>query len=97
MLCVIVVIIINYFYFVVFVWMVMEGVMFYLKVVKVFNVDISIRIFYVFVWGKKNFIILKKRFFFSDFFWLNVFFFLKFVLNINVIISIKFFYVFLLG
>ena len=43
---------INYFYLVAFGWMVMEGVMLYLKVVKVFNVTTNKKYFYGFAWGK---------------------------------------------
>ncbi|RMX43615.1 hypothetical protein pdam_00021236, partial [Pocillopora damicornis] len=50
-LCAIVAITINYFYLVAFAWMVTEGVMLYLKVVKVFNVDTSTKIFYALAWG----------------------------------------------
>ena len=73
-MCAIVAITINYFYLVAFAWMVTEGVMLYLKVVKVFNVDTSTKIFYALAWGKKNLIISKKRLLFSDLFQLNVFF-----------------------
>lgn len=45
--------IVNYLYFVVFGWMIMEGVLLYLKVVKVFNILIDIKYFYGFVWGNK--------------------------------------------
>lgn len=74
-MCAIVAITINYFYLVAFAWMVTEGVMLYLKVVKVFNVDTSTKIFYALAWGKKNLIISKKRLLFSDLFRLNDFFF----------------------
>ncbi|KAL9962451.1 hypothetical protein ACROYT_G031555 [Oculina patagonica] len=50
-LCIAVAITINYFYLVAFGWMVMEGVMLYLKVVKVFNVATSTKYFYGFAWG----------------------------------------------
>lgn len=52
-LCIAVAITINYFYLVAFGWMVMEGVMLYLKVVKVFNVATSTKYFYGFAWGNK--------------------------------------------
>ncbi|XP_068735265.1 adhesion G-protein coupled receptor D1-like [Montipora capricornis] len=50
-LCLSVAIAINYFYLVAFGWMVMEGVMLYLKVVNVFNVNTSRKYFYGFAWG----------------------------------------------
>ena len=51
-LCIVVAITINYFYLVAFGWMLMEGVMLYLKLVKVFNVATSTKVFYVVAWGK---------------------------------------------
>ncbi|KAK2560146.1 Adhesion G-protein coupled receptor D1 [Acropora cervicornis] len=50
LLCIAVAITINYFYLVAFAWMVMEGVMLYLKVVKVFNVTTNKKYFYGFAW-----------------------------------------------
>ena len=52
-LCIVVAITINYFYLAAFGWMVMEGVMLYLKVVKVFNVTTTTKYFYGFAWGNK--------------------------------------------
>ncbi|XP_073252004.1 adhesion G-protein coupled receptor D1-like [Porites lutea] len=50
-LCTAVALTINYFYLVAFGWMVAEGVMLYLKVVKVFNVMTTTKYFYGFAWG----------------------------------------------
>lgn len=53
-LCTAVALTINYFYLVAFGWMVAEGVMLYLKVVKVFNVMTTTKYFYGFAWGKST-------------------------------------------
>jgi len=50
-LCIAVAITVNYLYLVAFGWMVMEGVMLYLKVVKVFNISTNNMYFYGFAWG----------------------------------------------
>jgi len=57
LLCIAVAITINYFYLVAFAWMVMEGVMLYLKVVKVFNVTTNKKYFYGFAWGFPTFLV----------------------------------------
>ena len=43
---------IHYFYLVAFAWMLFEGVYLYLMVVKVFNTEIKMRLFYAVAWGK---------------------------------------------
>lgn len=53
-MCVFVVVVIYYFYFVGFVWMLFEGVYLYLLICKVFNIFIWMWFFYVVVWGRLN-------------------------------------------
>lgn len=43
---------IHYFYLAGFAWMLMEGIYFYLKVVKVFNTIVKMKLFYAFSWGE---------------------------------------------
>ncbi|KAK2560006.1 Adhesion G protein-coupled receptor L4, partial [Acropora cervicornis] len=50
-LCVLVAALIHYFYLVGFAWMFFEGVYLYLMVVKVFNTQIRLRVFYSVAWG----------------------------------------------
>ena len=51
-LCIFVAGLIHYFYLVAFAWMLFEGVYLYLMVVKVFNTEIKMRLFYAVAWGK---------------------------------------------
>ena len=51
-LCIFVADLIHYFYLVAFAWMLFEGVYLYLMVVKVFNTEIKMRLFYAVAWGK---------------------------------------------
>ena len=53
-LCIAVAIAVNYLYLIAFGWMIMEGVLLYLKVVKVFNISTNIKYFYGFTWGNKH-------------------------------------------
>ncbi|CAH3182923.1 unnamed protein product, partial [Porites lobata] len=50
-LCIFVAGLIHYFYLVAFAWMLFEGVYLYLMVVKVFNTEIKMRLFYAVAWG----------------------------------------------
>ena len=51
-LCIFVAGLTHYFYLVAFAWMLFEGVYLYLMVVKVFNTEIKMRLFYAVAWGK---------------------------------------------
>ncbi|CAH3021194.1 unnamed protein product [Porites evermanni] len=57
-LCIFVAGLIHYFYLVAFAWMLFEGVYLYLMVVKVFNTEIKMRLFYVVAWGLPLLIVL---------------------------------------
>ncbi|XP_068761358.1 adhesion G-protein coupled receptor D1-like [Montipora capricornis] len=50
-LCVFIAAFIHYFYLVGFAWMLFEGVYLYLKVVKVFNTEVRMRLFFAVSWG----------------------------------------------
>ena len=50
--CVFVAASIHYFYLAGFAWMLFEGVYLYLMVVKVFNTEVRMRLFYAVAWGE---------------------------------------------
>lgn len=50
--CISVAALIHYFYLVGFVWMLVEGLVLYIKVVKVFNIALNLTRFYIAAWGK---------------------------------------------
>ena len=50
--CTFVAVMLHYFYLVAFGWMMLEGVHLYLMVVKVFNADIKMKVYYIFAWGR---------------------------------------------
>ncbi|EDO45462.1 predicted protein, partial [Nematostella vectensis] len=51
--CIFVAIVIHYMYLVAFGWMMLEGVYLYLMVVKVFNTDVKMKLYYAFSYGKR--------------------------------------------
>lgn len=57
-LCIAVAMTVNYLYLVAFGWMIIEGVLLYLKVVKVFNISTDIKYFYGFAWGVPTIVVV---------------------------------------
>ena len=50
--CIFVSVLLHYFYLVAFDWMLVEGLLLYFKVVKVFNIHTKLTLFYIYSWGK---------------------------------------------